>query len=162
MVAGTRLTTVDRVHEDGSWLFTVRDRHGALDEVLLVPCGDGVEGWVNRCTHEAQRLDRGVGAVLRDGEIVCPRHGSMFDACSGRCGNGEAAGTILLGVDIAVVDGDVFLVDRDVSYEHDGDIDDGSIDSGGIDSGGIDSGGIDDGDGDDGDDDPASTSHIGF
>jgi len=66
----TRLTTVETVREEGSWLFTVEDPHGADEEVVLVPCEDddagGVEAWVNRCTHEAQRLDRGFGAAMRD------------------------------------------------------------------------------------------------
>ncbi|WP_254769024.1 Rieske (2Fe-2S) protein [Salinilacihabitans rarus] len=141
----TRLTSVDAVREEGSWLFTFRDRHGERDEAILVPCEDrseGVEAWVNRCTHEAQRLDRGVGAAIRGGEIVCPKHGSMFDACSGYCDNGEAAGTTLVSVDVAVEDGDVYLVDDEATFEHEG--------------------GIDDADDDDGDDAPASTSHIGF
>jgi nitrite reductase/ring-hydroxylating ferredoxin subunit len=148
MAVKTRLTSVETVHEDGSWLFTVRDRHGERDEVLLVPCDaderrgtdppeNGVEAWVNRCTHEAQRLDRGFGAAIRDGEVVCPKHGSMFDACSGHCDNGDAAGTTLVSVDVAVVDGDVFLVDDDARFLHAGGIDDG-------------------------DDGPASTSHLGF
>ncbi|MFB6192407.1 MAG: Rieske (2Fe-2S) protein [Haloarculaceae archaeon] len=157
----TRLTTVETVAERGSWLCTVRDPHGLEEEVILVPCEDddpgddggsgtagdgvGVEAWVNRCTHEAQRLDRGFGAALRDGEIVCPKHGSMFDACSGECDNGEAAGTTLVGVDVTVADGAVYLVDRRYEFDHEG--------------------GIDDGGGDDESDDgsgPSSTSHIGF
>lgn len=137
MAASTRLTSVDTVHEEGSWLFTIRNRHGDRDEVILVPCEDGVEGWTNRCTHEAQRLDRGFGAAIRDGEIVCPKHGSMFDSCSGYCDNGDAAGTTLPSIAVTIENGDVYLVDDDVSFEHAGGIDDG-------------------------DDGPASTSHIGF
>jgi len=82
-----RLTSVDTVEQEGSWLFTVRDEHGEETEVVLVPCGESdappVEAWVNRCTHEDQRLHReGIGAVTRSGGIVCPKHGSVFDACS--------------------------------------------------------------------------------
>jgi len=149
----THLTTVEEVREERSWLFTARDQYGEPEEILLVPCEDGsenadnktngtddepgVEAWVNRCTHEAQKLDRGFGAAMRDGQIICPKHGSMFDSCSGYCDNGEAADTTLVSVDITVENGQVHLVDDDVSYLHDGTSDD------------------------DGDDDvPGSTSHL--
>lgn len=132
----TRLTSVERVHEDGSFLFTIEDANGAADEVVLVPCEDGVEAWINRCTHEAQRFDTGRGVPMRDGELICPKHGSFFDACSGHCDNGEAAGTDLPSVDIAVNRGDVFLADDEVTYRHDGGIED--------------------------DDGPSSTSHLSF
>ncbi len=135
-----RVTSVDAVHEEGGSVFTVRDEHGDDEEVLLVPCEDGVEAWVNRCTHEAQRLYReGIGAVVRNDEVVCPKHGSMFDTCSGYCDNGEAADTTLVGVDVTVEDGQVYLTDDDVRYLHDGTSSD-----------------------DDEDDGPDSTSHLQF
>ena len=133
-----RLTTVETVEEEGSWLFTIRDEYDELDEVVLVPCDEsGVAAWINRCTHEAQRFDRGFGAAVRDGQLVCPKHGSMFDTCSGDCDNGDAADTTLPGVDVTVNRGDVYLTDDDVDFEREGGIDDG-------------------------DDGPSSTSHIGL
>ncbi|WP_306054661.1 Rieske (2Fe-2S) protein [Natronococcus wangiae] len=143
MAVRHRLTSVETVREDGSWLFTVRDQHGTNEEVILVPCaddGDPVEAWINRCTHEEQRLHRdGVGAVIREGQIVCPKHGSMFDTCSGYCDNGEAAETTLVSVEIAVEDGQVYLTDGSVSFLSEG------------------------ASSDDGDDDtPGSTSHLQF
>jgi nitrite reductase/ring-hydroxylating ferredoxin subunit len=124
MTGRYRLTSVDTVLEEGSWLFTARDEHGDDTEVLLVPCEDdavGVEAWINRCTHEAQRLYReGVGAIVRNGQVVCPRHGSMFDTCSGYCENGEAADTTLVSVDVTVENGQVYLTDEDVDYLHEG------------------------------------------
>ncbi len=141
-----RLTSVETVREEGSWACTVRDARGDDEEVLLVPCADpdeeesSVEAWSNRCTHEAQRLYReDVGAVLREGEIVCPKHGSMFDTCSGYCGNGEAANTTLPAIEIAVEDGQVYLTDDDVEFLYEG---------------------VSDDDGDD--DGPSSTSHLQF
>jgi nitrite reductase/ring-hydroxylating ferredoxin subunit len=98
-----------------------------------------IVAWKNFCMHEPdQRLDRGVGrgAAMRDGEIICPRHGSMFDAATGYCDNGEAAGQSLVGVDVAVRDGTVYLTDEGLRYAH--------------------AGGIDEDDG------PSSTSHISF
>ncbi|GAB3669205.1 Rieske (2Fe-2S) protein [Halopiger thermotolerans] len=138
-----QLTTVETVHEESSWLFTVRDEYGELEEAILVPCDDGVEGWINRCTHEAQRFDTGRGAPIRKGQIVCPRHGSMFDTCSGYCDNGEAADTTLPSVEVSVRDdGRVVLTDDDLSF--------------------VGEGGIDENESEDGDDGPSSTSHIGF
>ena len=134
-----RLTDVETVQSEGAWLFTVRTDRGDK-EVMLLPCEEGVEAWVNRCTHQDQRLYReGVGVVTRDGGVVCPKHGSVFDACTGGCGNGPAAETTLLTVDITVESGQVYLTDDDARFLHDGGTDD---------------------DGDDGM--PESTSHLGF
>jgi nitrite reductase/ring-hydroxylating ferredoxin subunit len=121
----TRLTTVDDVPENGSWLFTVFDRTGEREEAILVRACDGVAGWLNFCQHETdQRLDRGFGAAVRDDEIVCPKHGSMFDACSGDCDNGKAAGSTLVAVDVSVEDGEVFLTDDAYDFGHEGGIED--------------------------------------
>ena len=135
----TRIASVDDVPERGSVLFTATDPTGTEEEVILVPCEDdpGVEAWVNRCTHESYRLDRGRGAAMRDGQVICPKHGSMFDSCSGYCDNGKAAETTLVAVDIAVEDGAVYLADDDYAFAHEGGIDDG-------------------------DDGPSSTSHLSF
>jgi hypothetical protein len=66
-----RLTTVDTVYEEGSWLFTIRDKYGELDEGILVPYEDDrpdVEAWFNRSVrplthsppHQWLRLCSGV------------------------------------------------------------------------------------------------------
>ncbi|WP_276300977.1 Rieske (2Fe-2S) protein [Halorussus lipolyticus] len=161
MTDRTHLTTVEEVRESGSWLFTARDQYGEQEEIILVPCEDaddaedsdspGVEAWVNRCTHEAQKLDRGFGTAMRDGQIICPKHGSMFDSCSGYCDNGEAADTTLVSVDVGVEAGAVYLTDEGYEFDHEGSVEDGSDDADG------------DGESEDDDDDvPSSTSHIGF
>jgi len=142
MAGRYRLTDVETVHQEGSWLFTTRNGRGEDTGVVLVPCADGtqpVEAWVNSCTHERQRLHReGIGVVTRDGGIVCPKHGSIFDACSGDCDNGEAAETTLLSVDVEVEDGQVYLTDDEMTYLRSGPADDD----------------------DDDDDGPQSTSHL--
>jgi len=150
MADGARLTTVESVYEEGSYTFTALDPFDVDEEVIVVPCGDpaetdgaadagdrGVAAWINRCTHEAQRFDTGRGVPVRDGEIVCPKHGSFFDSCSGDCDNGEAAGTTLPDVAVTVEDGEVYLVDDDYTFSHEGKINDGG-------------------------DEPSSTSHVGF
>jgi nitrite reductase/ring-hydroxylating ferredoxin subunit len=137
----TRLTTVGEVERRGTWLFHARERHGETEELVLTRCEGGdppVRGWRNRCTHESQRLDRGgPPGIVRDGGLVCPRHGSSFDTCSGECDNGEAAGTTLPEVDVTVEDGVVYLTDTDYTFAGEGETED---DGGG----------------------PSSTSHIGF
>jgi len=144
MLGATALTTVDEIHDAQSYVCTVRDNYGERDEVIVVPCEDDtdrqVRGWINRCTHEAQRFDTGRGVPMREGQLICPKHGSLFDACSGHCDNGEAAGTTLPAVDLVVEDGTVFLRDDDYTFVHEGTLDDS----------------------DDDDDGPSSTSHIGF
>lgn len=84
-----RITSVADVSEDG-YLFTVLDARGEETEVFLIPCDDSetppVQAWVNSCTHEHQRLyPERIGVVTRDGGVICPRHGSVFDSCSGYC-----------------------------------------------------------------------------
>jgi len=136
-MARAELTTVESVHDEGSWLFTAVDDYGNEEEIVLLPCEDSVEAWVNKCPHEFQRLDRGFGAAVRDGEVICPKHGSSFDTCSGYCDNGEAKDTTLVDVDLTIEDGTVYLADENYVYRHDG----------GIDSG---------------DEGPSSTSHLSF
>jgi len=140
MAADPTLTTIDHVHEEGSFLFTVADDYGVKEEIILVPCEDGVEAWYNRCTHEDFRLDRGFGVIYREGEIVCAKHGSTFDTCSGYCDNGDAKDTTLPQVEVDCEDGDVVFVDEDYTFLHEGGIEDDG----------------------DGDGMPGSTSHVGF
>jgi nitrite reductase/ring-hydroxylating ferredoxin subunit len=137
----TRLTTVEDLPENDSFLFTVRERDGSEEEVILVHADDCIAAWKNFCQHETdQRLDRGFGAAMRDGDVICPKHGSMFDGCSGHCDNGKAAGSTLISVDVAVDDGVVYLTDRLCEFAHDGGIEEG----------------------DDDDDMPSSSSHLTF
>jgi nitrite reductase/ring-hydroxylating ferredoxin subunit len=126
----TLLTAVDDIPEHGSYLFTVEEADGGLEEVILVQLSDGVSAWKNFCQHETdQRLDRGRGAAMREGQIICPKHGSMFDAETGYCENGKAAGSTLVEVDVSVRHGQVYLTDDEVSFSHEGGIDDGGAPS---------------------------------
>jgi nitrite reductase/ring-hydroxylating ferredoxin subunit len=133
------------VPERGGWLFTVEEPDGGLEEVILVRFDDGIAAWKNFCQHETdQRLHRDpVGTVMRDGGIVCPKHGSVFDAATGYCDSGEAAGSTLVEVEVTVELGEVYLTDDDHAFGH---------------AGGLDAGGDDDDD----DDVPDSTSHLRF
>lgn len=127
---GQRVASVDDVPENGSYLFTVAEPSGREEEVILVALADGIAAWKNFCMHEPdQRLDRGLGngAAMRDDQIICPKHGSMFDVETGYCDNGEAQGQSLVEVEVTVDDGDVYLTDEALTYEHEGGIDDDSM-----------------------------------
>lgn len=120
-----RITSVEAIPETGSYLFTVSEPGGDREEVILVRADGDVAAWKNFCQHEIdQRLDTGRGAAMRDGQIICPRHGSMFDAESGYCANGKAAGSTLAEVDVTVQRGEVFLTDTELEFLHEGGIDD--------------------------------------
>ncbi|EJN57009.1 Rieske (2Fe-2S) protein [Halogranum rubrum] len=135
----TRVTELSELSAGESVLITVREADGSEEEVIVVRTDECVAGWKNFCQHETdQRLDRGFGAAIRDGEIVCPKHGSMFDGCTGYCDNGEAAESTLVAVDVDVRDGVVYLTDDQCEYLHEGGIDD------------------------DDDDMPSSSSHLTF
>jgi len=115
-----RIVALDRVPEDSSFLFTVRDVGGDRTEdgngdrreaILLREAGD-VVGWLNYCQHFTHiRLDKGSGATRRDGEVLCTNHGAMFDVASGLCTHGPCEGAYLEGIDVRAEDGGVYLTD---------------------------------------------------
>ena len=121
---GRRITAVENVPADTTYLFTVREvSSGETDEAVLTRADDGVAGWLNRCMHFRHiRLDKGAGAPKRAGEIVCTNHSAMFDEASGRCTHGPCEGAYLEAVEVAVRDGDVYLADDDYEFEGEGGI----------------------------------------
>jgi len=121
-----RITSLDAVPADTTYLFTVRDDDGDRREAVLVRTDDGVRGWLNYCRHLLDvRLDKGDGAPMRDGELVCANHGAYFEADSGYCTFGPCEGATLEAVDTTVDDGDVYLTDDDYAFVAVGPIDDG-------------------------------------
>jgi nitrite reductase/ring-hydroxylating ferredoxin subunit len=84
-------------------------------EAVLVRADDGdVRGWLNYCRHLLDvRLDKGSGAPMRDGELVCANHGAYFEADTGYCTYGPCEGATLEAVDVTVDDGAVYLTDDD-------------------------------------------------
>ena len=127
MGTGRRITAVENVPADTTFLFTVRDgasdEGGEEDEALLTRTDGGVTGWINRCMHLRHiRLDKGSGAPKRNGDLVCANHSAMFEEDSGRCTHGPCEGAYLDPVEVKVRDGDVYLVDDDYEFVHDGGI----------------------------------------
>lgn len=123
MTEGTRVASVDAVPVGSTRLFRVRDADGDVDEALLTRLDDGVVAYLNRCMHFRHiRIDKGDGAPMRDGELVCQNHAAMFEADSGVCTYGPCEGAVLDEVAIDECDGGVYLVDDDYEYVGDGPI----------------------------------------
>lgn len=98
---------LDDVPRDGTVVVTVETPDGDVDELVLVRVDDGVRAYVNRCQHWTDvRLDDGDGAYLRNGEMVCEKHGAMFRVSDGECTVGPCEGATLPSVSTSV-DGDV-------------------------------------------------------
>lgn len=114
----TRIASVDAVPEEGSVLFQVRpDDDGEVREAILLRSADDVVAWQNYCQHFTHiRLDKGGGAPVRNGEIVCTNHGAMFEIDSGVCTYGPCEGAFLNGIDVRVEDGEVYLDDPAYSF----------------------------------------------
>jgi nitrite reductase/ring-hydroxylating ferredoxin subunit len=114
-----RIAAAGDVPEDGTLLFTVSS--GAeTREVVLTRLADGtVVAFANYCPHWTDvRLDKGSGALVRNGELVCRKHGATFERDSGLCNFGPCEGAVLETVDVAVEDGSVVLTDDGYSFEH--------------------------------------------
>ncbi|MFB6107540.1 MAG: Rieske (2Fe-2S) protein [Haloplanus sp.] len=123
-----RITTVEEVPHDTTVLFTVRHADtDELREVVLVRTdgsdgdstggGVSVAGWLNYCQHLLDvNLDKGSGATMRDGELVCTNHGAYFESGTGLCTHGPCEGAYLTRVDVTVRDGGVYLTDDDYEF----------------------------------------------
>jgi nitrite reductase/ring-hydroxylating ferredoxin subunit len=124
METGQRVTSVENVPSDTTFLFTVRDEEsGEEDEAILTELDGAVTGWLNRCMHFRHiRLDKGSGAPKRNGELVCANHGALFEGDTGRCTHGPCEGAYLNPVDVEVSDGAVYLTDDEYEFVRDGGI----------------------------------------
>lgn len=123
-----RITALSDVPADSTLLFRVRDESGETREAILVgnraatdggeaTAGDAVSCWLNYCQHLTHiKLDKGSGAPMRDGELVCANHGAYFEADTGRCTFGPCEGAYLADLEVTVSDGDVYLTDEEYAF----------------------------------------------
>lgn len=123
---GRRITGLESVPDDTTFLFQVRDRErDERTEAILVRTNGEVAGWLNYCQHVTHiNLDKGSGAPMRNGELVCENHGAYFEADTGYCTYGPCEGAFLPEVDVAVHDDAVYLTDDDYAFVATGPIDD--------------------------------------
>lgn len=116
----SRIVTLEEVPDDGSFLFTVRDGFDTT-EAFVVQLADAVVAFENYCPHWRDvRLDKGDGATVRNGELVCEKHGATFESDSGLCNFGPCEGAVLEEVSVAVEDGVVYLTDDRYEFENQG------------------------------------------
>ena len=118
MSAGSRIAPVSEVPEETTLLFRVR----AVDddepkEAILFRDDEGVVSWLNYCQHYTHvKLDKGSGAEMRNGELICTNHGAYFEVDSGQCTFGPCEGAFLNEIAVAVEDGVVYLVDEGYEF----------------------------------------------
>lgn len=128
-MTGESIAPVEEVPADSTLLFTVRDADGEECEAVLVRRDGGVHAWLNYCRHMTHiTLDKGSGAVMRDGEIVCTNHGAYFEADTGFCTFGPCEGAYLPPVDVRVADDAVLLDDEDYEFVRRGPIERDPVD----------------------------------
>ena len=102
--AGTRLARLDDLPDPGA-----RAAGGEGGAVLLVRRGQEVTAWTNLCPHAALplTLPDGRGLLHKAQTLVCPVHGASFDAGTGECTGGPAAGGRLRPVPVELVGGEI-------------------------------------------------------
>jgi nitrite reductase/ring-hydroxylating ferredoxin subunit len=116
----SRIVAVEKIPDDSSFLFTVRDGFD-LEEAILLQLADGVVALKNYCPHWTDvRFDSGSGAELRNGELVCTKHGATFERDSGYCTHGPCEGATIDELDVTVEDGAVYLTDDEYDFEQTG------------------------------------------
>ncbi|WP_246308320.1 Rieske (2Fe-2S) protein [Halosimplex rubrum] len=105
----------------------MQDDDDDVREAILLKLGgedddaEAVVGWLNYCQHMTHiKLDKGSGAPVRDGEVICVNHGALFAADSGECTYGPCEGAFLNELDVRVADGGVYLDDGDFEYVGEG------------------------------------------
>jgi len=77
--------------------------------------------WLNYCQHMTHiKIDKGSGAPVRDGELLCANHGALFAADSGECTYGPCEGAVLTELAVTVENGGVYLVDEGYEYVGEG------------------------------------------
>ncbi|MEF8801879.1 MAG: Rieske 2Fe-2S domain-containing protein [Halolamina sp.] len=115
-----RITDVTAVPAESTLLITVEEREtGDCREAILVRTDSDVTAWFNYCQHWRDvNLDRGDGATVRDGEVICGRHGATFGKTDGECTFGPCEGAILDELSVRTTGGDVVLDDDGYEFVH--------------------------------------------
>ncbi|QIB73337.1 Rieske 2Fe-2S domain-containing protein [Halogeometricum borinquense] len=127
-----RIIAADEVPSDGTVLFTARNGSETTEVILTKLADDEIVAFENFCPHWTDiRLDKGSGAYVRNGELVCEKHGATFQRDTGYCDFGPCEGSVLSTFDVAVQDGDVFLTEEEFTFEHLGGTGDHDRSSGG-------------------------------
>ncbi|WP_144902401.1 Rieske (2Fe-2S) protein [Halobellus captivus] len=107
-----RIVAADEVTAEETVVFTAKSGFETT-EGLLTRLDDGsVAAFTNYCPHWRDvRLDKGSSALVRNGEIVCQKHGATFERESGVCDFGPCEGAVLDTFAVTVENGAVYLTD---------------------------------------------------
>ena len=118
MPPGTAIAAVEEIPEESTLVFTVEDVEADEEkEAILVELDDEVAGWLNYCQHMTHiKIDKGTGAPMRNGELVCANHGAYFESGTGYCSFGPCEGAYLEEVDVTVDAGTAYLTDDDYEF----------------------------------------------
>lgn len=93
--SGRRLTSLDAIPDGGGLII-------ANPAVVLIRAGTAVHAFSSVCTHQGCTVDK-----VRAGRILCPCHGSSFDATTGAVTGGPAPRP-LPPIAVTVQDGSVY------------------------------------------------------
>lgn len=118
MASRQRIAAAEEIPDQTTHLFTVRELEtGDEREAILVRENGALYGWLNYCQHYTHiKIDKGSGAEMRNGELLCENHGAYFESDTGFCNFGPCEGAYLNAVEIEVDDGTVYLTDSDYDY----------------------------------------------
>ncbi|WP_339335541.1 Rieske (2Fe-2S) protein [uncultured Maricaulis sp.] len=102
--AGTVLARLDALPDPGA---RASDWEGGA--VVLIRRGQTVTAFANLCPHAGLPLclPDGRGLLHKGETLVCPVHGASFDAASGECTGGPAAGDRLTAIPVEIVGAEV-------------------------------------------------------
>jgi len=129
MPPGAEIAAVDEIPDDSTLIFTARDADGEETEAILVELDGEIAGWLNACQHMTHiKIDKGSGAAMRNGELICENHGAYFEADTGYCSFGPCKGAYLEEVGVTVDDGVAYLTDDDYEFVRVGPIEDDPAD----------------------------------
>ncbi|WP_311173028.1 Rieske (2Fe-2S) protein [Halobellus ordinarius] len=109
-----RIVAAEEVTADGTVVFTAKGGFETTEGILTRLDDGSIVAYTNYCPHWRDvRLDKGSSALVRNGEIVCGKHGASFAKDSGTCDFGPCEGAVLDTFEVTVVDGGVYLTDEE-------------------------------------------------
>ncbi|WP_115717045.1 Rieske (2Fe-2S) protein [Gallaecimonas mangrovi] len=105
---GHRLCALSDLKNPGSKGFVFESPNGQRQAIFVVRKGDDVFGYVNSCPHMGAPLTALKDLFLAsDGQILCDKHGALFEVETGLCTEGPCRHHYLQPVPVTVKDGQV-------------------------------------------------------
>jgi len=127
-----RIVAAEKVTAEETVVFTAKDGFEKTEGLLTRLDDDTVVAFTNYCPHWRDvRLDKGSSALVRNGEIVCQKHGATFEKSSGQCDFGPCEGAVLDTFEVTVDHGAVYLTDDEFDAAEPGLSEERDLSSGG-------------------------------